>query len=303
MTRVATLPMQNMMTKAMSRNQQALAESNLQLETQKKSPDYAGLGSATARALSARTMLAQQQAQSTVAKRVDTTLGFYEASLGIIDDSVGTMKKRLLDAIGTGDSPDLASVINTAFQNVRNALNTNEAGVPIFGGGHTDADPFQPKTLDDLLALADSGDAFVNDDVRTTARLGDNVDVTYGIGASDIGTGLVDAFKTLAGLMPFGTKLTDAQVDGIKQAMGQIDKGLSDLRSVNSRNGDMQNQVQAMADRADARANLLESVVSDVEDADMGQVAIDISARTAVLNASYGAFGQLTKLSLLNFLY
>ncbi len=303
MTRVATLPLQNTLANAMRRAQESLADANTQLDTQKKVQDYASLGSDTGPVLSASSMLAQLQAQSTVTKRVDTTLGFYNVSLGAIDDSVSNLRTTLLKAIGTGDSPDIGSAIESSFEDLRDSLNTTEAGVPVFAGSQTDSLPFKPQQLSDMIGLTPPGDAFGNDDVRTTARVSDNVDMQYGIGASDIGTGLVQAFSTLAALGPFGDKLTDAQMDGLKTAIGQINQGLSDLRAVDARNGDMQNQVEALGKRADARANLFTSVIGDAEDADMGQVATDISTRTTILNASYSAFDKLNNLSLLNFLH
>ena len=302
MTRVSTMSLQNTLANAMSRAQQNLADSNIQLDTQKKVQNYADLGANTGRVLSAASMLAQQQAQSSVAKRVDTTLGFYKVSLGTIDDSMSDLRTKLLKAFGTGDSADLDSSIQQAFTDLRDALNTNEAGVPIFAGSQTDSEPFAPQKLSDLTSLATPGDAFTNDDVRTSARLSDNVDTQYGIGASDIGTGLVQAFTTLAGLGSFGAKLTQAQMNGIQTAMGQLDQGLTGLRGVDAKNGDMMNQVEGLGQRADARADLLTNVIGDAEDADMGQVATDISTRTSILNASYAAFQKLNNLSLLNFL-
>jgi len=301
MTRVATLAFQNSLSTAMQRAQQSLADANMQLSTQKKVQDYAGLGSDAPRVLSASSMLAQQQAQSKVASRVDTTLGFYDVSLTAIDDSVSALKTKLLNAVGTGDSPSLDSAIEGAFNDFRNALNTTEAGVPIFAGSQTDTRPFLPQTLADMAGI-DPDAAFANDDVRASARLGDNIDLQYGIGASDIGTGLVEAFSTLAALGPFGAKLTDAQMEGLKTAMGQIDAGLSGVRSVNGRNGDTQNQVEALGKRSEDRATLLTQVIGDAEDADLGQVAIDITTRTTILNASYSAFSKLSNLSLVNFL-
>ncbi len=302
MTRVSTMSLQNTLSAAMSRAQQNLADSNIQLDTQKKVQSYADLAGNTGRVLSAASMLAQQQAQSSVAKRVDTTLGLYKVSLGTIDDSMSDLRTKLLKAFGTGDSPDLDSSIQQAFTDLRDSLNANEAGVPIFAGSQTDSQPFAPQKLSDLTSLATPGDAFTNDDVRTSARLSDNVDTQYGVGASDIGTGLVQALTTLAGLGPFGAKLTQAQTDGIQTAMGQLDQGLTDLRTVDAKNGDMMNQVEALGKRADARADLLTNVIGDAEDADMGQVATDISTRTSILNASYAAFQKLNNLSLLNFL-
>lgn len=299
--RVATMAQQNVISAALSRSREQVANLNIQLETTKKVQDYASLGSNVGRVLSASSMLAQQQAQGVVAKRVDTTLGFYKVSLGTIDDSVSDLKTKLLKAIGTGDSPDLGSAIEESFNDLRDSLNANEAGVPIFAGSQTDSQPFKPNQLSDMIGLTPPDAAFGNDDVRATARLSDNVDTQYGIGASDLGTGLVQAFSTLAALAPFGDKLTDAQMDGIKAAMGQIDQGLTDLRSVDARNGDMMNKVEAFGDRAQDRATLLTQVVGDAEDADMDQVAFDLSNRTTQLQASYAALQKLNGMSLLNF--
>ena len=71
---------------------------------------------------------------------------------------------------------------------------------------------------------------------------------------------------------------------------------------MNAKNGDNQNLVETLGKRADDRATLLTQVIGDAEDADMGQVATDISTRTTILNASYAAFSKLNGLSLINFL-
>lgn len=302
MTRVATMTFNATISTAMRRAQERLAQSQTQLNTEKKVQSYGELGSDTGRVLSASSMLAQQSAQSAVAKRVNTTLGFYDTSLNAIDDSISALRTSLFKVIGTGDSADLGKTIDNAFVDFGNALNQSQAGVPIFAGAQTDTSPFQPKTLADVAALADPSDAFANDGVRSSARLADNVDVEYGIGASDIGTGLVKAFQTLAGLAPFGDKLTDAQTAGLQTAIAQIEEGLKGVRSVNAKNGDLMNHVDALGDRSAARTRLLTQVVGDAVDADLGQVALDISARSTILNASYSVFGQLQNLSLVNFL-
>jgi flagellar hook-associated protein 3 FlgL len=302
MTRVATMTMNNTVSSAIRLSQEKLAKAQMQLNTEKRVQSYGELGNDSGRLLSATSMLAQQDAQSKVAKRVTTTLGFYDTSLSAIDDSMNDLKKQLLDAIGTGDGGDVGQTIQNAFVDFRNSLNQTQAGVPIFGGAQTDGSPFKPMTLDDLAALSDPADAFGNDDVRVSARLGDNVDVSYGIGASDIGTGLVAAFKTLAGLGEFGDKLTSEQSAGITSAIAQIETGLKSLRSVNAQNGNRMNYVDTLSDRTQARTQLLTKVVGDTVDADMGQVALDIDTRTTILNASYSVFSKLNDLSLVNFL-
>lgn len=302
MTRVSTFTLQNTLVASLQNNQASLADANLQLSTTKKVQDYAALGGGTARVLSASSMLAQQKAQSAVAARVNTTLGFYDTALNSIDSSASDLKTKLLKAIGNDDGSDLDSTIKSAFDAYRTALNTSEAGVPIFSGGQSGSLPFKPQSLSDLASLASPSDAFGNDNTHMTARLGDTTNVQFGINASDMGTGMVDAFTKLAALGPFSDKLTDAQTQGLNEVMAQIDNGLAGVRRANGRNGDLQNQVDALGKRADDRSNLLTGVIGDAVDADLGQVAADISNRTTILSASYAAFDKLNNLSLLNFL-
>ncbi len=301
MTRVATIPMQTTLANAIQRSQQALNTSQLQLSTGKKVTDYAGLGLDAVRTLSARTMLSQQDSYQSVASRVSTTLSLYDANLNQIDSSLSDLRTQLMTALGTGDSPSLQTTIEGAFSDVRASLNATEGGVPLFAGSQTSDTPFVPKTLEDTVGLA-SADAFANDSVHQSARMGDGVDVQYGITASDVGTNLIPAFRTLAEAGPFGDKLTDDQKAAIQTALDQLDTGLSDVRNVNAANGRRQNQVDSLSTRASERSDLLTEVIGGVEDADLGQVAIDITQRQTVLEASYSVFAQLSSLSLTNYL-
>lgn len=301
MTRVATIPLQRTLSGAMQRSQQSLGASQLQLTTGKKAHDYAGLGIDAVRTLSARSMLSQQQSYQSVASRVGTTLSIYDASVTQIDDSLSHLRAELLKAVGTGDSPGIQDLIDGAFADVRGALNTTESGIPIFAGSQTNDLPMVPETLADLAAMAPA-DIFINDKVRQSGRVGDGVDVEYGIVASDVGANLVPAFKTLAAAGPIGERLTDAQKTAILQAVDELDAGLVSVRAVNAENGRKQNQVATMETRAKDREILLTDVIGSVEDADLGQVALNISQRQTILEASYSVFSQLSSLSLVRFL-
>lgn len=301
MTRVATIPMQTTLASAISRSQQSLATSQLQLATGKKATDYAGLGLDAVRTLSARSMLAQQQSYQAVASGVSTTLSLYDANLNQIDSSLTDLRTQLMTALGTGDSPGLQSIVEDAFADVRGSLNATSGGVLLFAGSQTADSPFIPETLSDTIGL-NAADAFANDDVHQSARMGDGVDVEYGITASDVGTNLIPAFRTLAEAGPFGDTLTEAQKAAIQTALDQLDTGLTDVRNVNAGNGRRQNQVESLTTRASERSDLLTEVIGSVEDADLGQVAIDISQRQTILEASYSVFAQLSSMSLANYL-
>ncbi|MEP9359762.1 flagellin [Sphingomonas sp. KR3-1] len=301
MTRVATIPLQRTMADAIQRSQEKLAVTQTQLSTGKKASTFAALGTESVRNLSAHSLLARQEAQSTVSKRVGTTLSLYQANLEGIDSATTDLRSTLMNAVGTGDSSGLQEAIQTAFDQFRTALNASEGGTPLFGGSQIGTSPFAVDTLAQA-ATTPASDAFKNDTVRSTARVADGVDVTYGIGASEVGSSLYEAFRALGAVGDIGLKPTDAQMDAIKEAVSKLDTGLGDLRAVNADNGRKQNQVDTLADRGDARAVVLKGVIQDNEDADLGQVAIDLAQQKSVLEASYSVFAQLSGLNLTNYL-
>lgn len=301
MTRVATVPLQRTLSNAIQRSQQNVATSQLQLTSGKKATDYAGLGIDAVRTLSARSMLAQQHSYQAVASRVGTTLSLYDANITQIDDSLSDLRQQMMEALGTGNSPGLQSMVESSFASVRASLNATEAGIPLFAGSQTNDLPVVPKTLAELSAMAPD-EVFINDNVRQTSRMGDGVDVPYGVVASDVGSGLMPAFRTLAAAGPFGDRLTETQADAIRQALTELDSGLQTVRTVNAENGRTQNLVETLAVRATDREVLLTKVIGAVEDADLAQVAFDIAQRQTILEASYSVFAQLSSLSLTNYL-
>jgi flagellar hook-associated protein 3 FlgL len=301
MTRVATIPLQRTMSSAIQRSQEALAITQQRLSTGKKAADFADLGTETVRNLSAHSLLARQDAQSTVSKRVGTTLSLYQGHLEGIESAVGDLKNDILNAIGTGDAAGLQEAIETAFSQYRSSLNGSEGGSPMFAGAQTNGNPFTPDSLAQV-ATTSAADAFKDDGVRATARVADGVDVTYGITASAVGKDLYAAFQTLAQAGTIGAKPTTAQLDALKQAVGQLGTGISSLQAVNADNGRKQNQVETLTTRGEARSLLLQGVIETNEDADLGQVALDLAQQKTTLQASYSVFAQLSDLSLVSYL-
>ncbi|MBN8811282.1 MULTISPECIES: flagellin [Sphingomonas] len=301
MTRVATIPLQRTMASAISRAQEQLADTQRQLSTRKKAATFADLGTEAVRNLSAHSLLARQDAQATVSKRVGTTLSLYQANLEGIDDATSDLRTSLMKAVGTGDSAGLQEAIQTAFDQFRTSLNASEGGTPLFGGSQVDQAPFSVDTLAQA-ATTPGASAFHNDTVRANARVADGVDISYGVGASEIGANLYEAFRTLGQAGDIGTKPTDAQMDAIKQAVAQLNTGLGDVRAINADNGRKQNQVDTLTARGEARGLVLQGVIQDNEDADLGQVAIDLAQQKTVLEASYSVFAQLSGLNLAAYL-
>jgi flagellar hook-associated protein 3 FlgL len=300
MIRVATVPLQRTMSLAMASAQAKLADTQKQLQTGKKASSLADLGPDAGRTLSARSLLSAQQAQSGAATRLGTTLSLYDANISSIDTATADLRASLMTAIGTGATSGLQTGVEAAFDQVRAALNAGDGSGPLFAGSQTTM-PFKPVTLADTVG-ATPATAFANDDVRASARVGDGIDVTYGVTASDLGGGMLAAFRTLAEAGTIGDTPTAAQLDALRTAVAQIDAAAPSLRAINAENGRRQASVETLGTRADDRATLLRSVIADAEDADPGQIAIDLAQQQLVLKASYSVFSQLSDLSLTNYL-
>lgn len=301
MTRIATIPLQRTLSGAVQQAQRRLADTQLQLNSGKKAKDLAALGGAAVRTLSARTALATQAAQSTATSRLGTTLSLYEVNITAIDTVASDLKTQLMAAVGTGSTATLPGAIDSAFSQIRSALNATDGFEPLFGGAQGDEVPFKPATLADTIGVT-AESAFGNDDVRAAAPVGGGATLTYGITARDLGSGLLAAFQTLAVAGPIGDTPTAAQRDALNSAIGQIDAALPQVRGLNASNGLRQTQMATLASRADDRAALLQKLVSDNEDADYGEISMALTQQKTMLEASYAVFGQVSSLSLVNYL-
>jgi len=301
MIRFATVPFQRTLQGGINQAQAKLADTQLALNSGKKAQDLAGLGSGAVRTLTARSMLAREEAQSANAKLLGTTLSLYDTNITAVDTLGTELRQKLLTALGTGDGASLQGAIEGAFDQFRAAMNASDGDGALFAGGRGDTEPFGPRTLADT-AGATTATAFANDGVRASARVGDGTDMTYGVVASEIGGGMLSAFRALAEAGPVGDKPTAAQLDAMRAAITRIDEALPQVRSINAGNGQRQARLETMQDRGQARADLLQAYVSDAEDADYGQIATDLASQKTVLQASFSVFSQLSGLSLVSYL-
>lgn len=299
MTRIATIPQQRLTADAIQRNQARLAVTQAQLASGRKANDLAALGTDAVRTLTTHSMLARSEAQSGVARQLGTTLALYNTAISGVDTLGTNLQQSLLTAQGTGETASLQDTIESAFSQFSALLNADEGGVPLFGGGQSTA-PFAPATLAELSATPASD--FSDGTVHASARVADNLDMTYGITAREVGGGLAQVFRTLADAGPFTGALTPAQHSALKAAGTALDDAMTGVRALNAENGHRQAKAETLATRADERANLFKGIISANEDADLGQIAMDLSQQKTMLQASYSVFSQLSSLSLVDYL-
>ena len=298
--RVATIPLQQTSALSIQRAQQKLSVTQAQLSTGKKAPDLAALGSEAVRTLSAHTLLAKQEAHAETATRLGTTLTLYETSITAIENGSMDLGTRLATAVGTGESAGLGEAISAAFDQFRSMLNTTEGGLPLFGGGIAGY-PYTPAKIEDLVGVPAAAQ-FEDGQAIARARVGDGLDLNYGITASELGKEMSKVYRALVEAGPYGDRLTDAQKTALTGIKDQLDDAVAGIRTINAENGRRLAQTETLVDRANERALVLKDIISRNEDADLAQVAMDLAMHKTTLEASYSVFTQLNELSLLNYM-
>lgn len=300
MTRIATTALQMLQSDAVARAQERLAAAQTRLATGRKAESHAGLGTDAAISLSGRSLIAAQEGYASVSQRLQTRLSLVNSNLEAIDSAAMTLRNALVQTVGTGESPGLQEAIELAFGQVRAALNASGDKGYLFAGGGK-GPPFAAATLSDLIG-APADTLFRSGEVRATARVADGVDLEHGLVARELGAGLVAAFRTLAEAGPLGARPTEAQMVALTEAMDQFQTGLQPLREQSSANGRRQVQLEQFEAQAIQRRTQIEELVGTAEDADLGEVAVEITQQQTVLEASYGVLARLSRLSLLNYL-
>lgn len=301
MNRVSTTQLQTNVMTGLQRSQAGLALSQHQLSTGKKAPYYSALGADSVRALSATSMLARQESYRDATSQTTSTLELYDVNMASLEKNMVNLRKQITGALGLDNGSDIAANTNIAFNDFKATVNAEVGGKSLFGGSQTDTDPLAIDELSDTIGLAPA-DAFNNDQVRAKARVGEGLDLEYGVLASDFGGDFVTAFGTLANLGTMTGNLTAAQKTALNQAVDQIDAGLTKLRDTNGENGRKLAYLDTLGTRADDQALLMKKVVGDTEDADLGQVVVDINQFQLSLQASYSVFSRLTSMTLANYL-
>ncbi|GAA4033894.1 flagellin [Sphingomonas rosea] len=299
--RVATVPMQRTLFESIAISQRKLVETQQQMATGKKAPDFASLGIETMRNLSARTLLARQEAHAAVGARIGTTLSIMDTQMASIEDMMVSFRDKLLTTSASKRSEGLQELAEETFQRFRSALNSDEGGTYLFAGSRTDTAPFVPASLA-ASAGVPTASAFANDGVELKARVADGLDVSFGATASSFGSEMFEAFRALADAGAIGDVPTAAQQAAINEAVGKINDGLKTLRASHAENGRRQAQVEELADRASERSLILQRLVARNEDADMAEVASTLVQRQSSLQASYTLFSRLSNLSLVNYI-
>ena len=196
------------------------------------------------------------------------------------------------------------------FDQAVSILNSKDAnGDYIYGGGKTDTPPVTVTSLSQLAALPSVSGAFANGTNQKAVQVADGVTVSYGLTASGVGTGLMQALKDIAtfdagpsGNFNSSTTLTSAQNSFATSELANVTTAATNINTASAANGNVYNRLNDAVTQQTSMNTLYKGFISNIQDTNMAQAATQLSLNQTALQAALQVTSTLNRLSLLNYL-
>lgn len=288
----------------------ALDKVQQQIASGKNASTYAGFGDQAQVLTATIAANARNSAYTSATKFAVTQTDVQDNQLASLSSLATALKKAVSDAVANNDGTTLMSQAQSIFDQASAILNSKDAnGDYIYSGGKTDVAPVTVGSLSGLVPLTSASAAFANGDLKKSVQVADGVTVSYGLTASDVATGLMQALKDIAdfdagagGNLNAATSLTAAQNSFLTNAISQVTNVYTDLNATAAANGYVSNRLTDAQDQQASMNTLYKGFTSDIQDTNMAQAATQLSLSQTQLQAALQVTAGLNKLTLLNFL-
>lgn len=288
----------------------ALDKTQAQIASTKNATTYAGFGDKTQVLTATLAANARNGAYANATTLAATQVDVQDTQLSSLSDLAAQLKKAVSDSVANNDGTTLMSQVQSIFDQATAILNSKDSnGDYIYSGGKTDTAPVTVNSLSALVALPAASGAFANGDLKKSVQVADGVSVSYGVTASDVGTGLMQQLKDIAAFDAGGTgnfsattNLTQAQTSYLTGAIATATTVDTDLNGVVSANGFVANRLTDAQTQQTSMDTLYKGFASNIQDTNMADAATQLSLNQTQLQAALQVTATLNKLSLLNYL-
>ena len=288
----------------------ALDKTQQQIASGKNADTYAGFGDKTQVLTAMMSANARNDAYTNATKLAVTQTDLQDTQLTSLSGLAQSLQKAVSNAVANNDATTLMTQAQSIFDQASAILNSKDAnGDYIYSGGKTDVPPITVSSLAGLQALPAVSGAFANGNLTKSVQVADGVTVDYGLTASNVATGLMQALKDIADFDATGggnfnaaSSLTSAQSNFLTGAITQANGVSTNLNSTTAANGYVFNRLTDAQGQQTSMTTLYKGFVSDIQDTNMAQAATQLSLNQTQLQAALQVTAGLHKLSLLNYL-
>ena len=283
-----------------------LDKTQTQIASAKNATTYAGFGDKTQVLTASIAANARNSAYAGATTLASTQVDMQDTQLNSLSDLAAQLKKAVSSAVANIDATGLMAQVSSIFDQATSILNSKDAnGDYIYSGGKTDTAPVSVTSLSQLAGLPAVSNAFTNGDFKKSVQVADGVNVQYGVTASDVGTGLMQALQSIAqfnagGSGNFATSLSQAQSAYLTGAITTATTVDSDLNAQVASNGFVSNRLTDAQTQQTSMTTLYKGFVSNIQDTNMADAATQLSLNQTQLQAALQVTACLHQLSLLN---
>lgn len=293
-----------------NRTSAALNTTNQQIASQVVSTTYSGFGDQAQVLTASISANARNDAYKAATDLATTQADMQDSQLTNLSGLVTQLKKAVSDAVANNDPTTLMGQVQSIFDQATAILNSKDAnGDYLYSGGRTDAPPVTVSSLSALVALPAVAGAFNNGTDKKSVQVADGQTVTFGMTASDIGSGLMQALKDIAGFdagaggnFNGSSSLSQAQNDFLTSQIASVGTVGVNLNTTTAQNGYAYNQLQSASTEQDSMSTLYAGFINKIQKTNMAEAATQLSLNQTALQAVLQVTSNLNKLTLLNYL-
>lgn len=303
MTRISTYAANQSALMDLMKAQKQMLDAQQQLTTGKLATDLKGVGHQAETLSAARAAQERARSYEEAALRTEGRLEAQNLALEQMTEAVSDLRV----AVTSREGDYIMQQAREAFYEITNSLNTQHAGVYLFGGTRTDAVPVNVTDLADLVPMASANDAFDNNQRKAQVQLDQNYSMEVGMLADDVGGEIMASFKRIADFNasvdgPFASPVTAAQEAFLNSEIQNVITALDNLHAKVGQNGSKQAHVESLKNGHSDRQDFLTKMISDIEDVDMAEAATRFQQAQTAVDVSALTFSSLNQVSLLPYL-
>ena len=174
----------------------ALNTTQQQIASGVNATTYAGFGNQAQVLTATLAANARNGAYTTATNLASTQVSVQDTQLTSLSSLASQLQQAISDAVANNNASNLMTQAQNIFEQAQNILNTKDAnGDYIYSGGKTDTPPVTVNSLSALQALPSVAGAFANGNLQKSVEVADGTNVSYGVTASGVATGLMQALK------------------------------------------------------------------------------------------------------------
>ncbi len=307
MTRVSSFGHNQGMVQQLLQNQSRLYDTQTQINTGKKTDEFRGLARQAQTLLGAKSVQTRNDGYLSALQDAQRKLDSNELYLETIRSAGNELRQALTETLGQDEAISFSATLEQAASVILGALNSQLDGRYLFAGSRTDTKPVAADGIADLLSAPSVASLFSNDSMKLSSRVGDTIELTYGVLADEVGQDILTSLKALAdfnasGAGPLDGKLTTAQRTFLETEMTNLIASIDKVQNFVAENGLQQNRAETYKGNIETSTDFLAVFISDIEDVNMAEAVTRINADQLALQVSYSVVGRLSQMSLLNYL-